>query len=120
MEFRSAERGLRRGHGEFLCLLPQPKEAEIADWMNTDQRRSAWLMVLAAPLVLSACASHEPRAASAADVDRAMTTADQGKSEADKAMQTAQQALQTAQKAEADAQAANQRADKMYERSLHK
>lgn len=88
--------------------------------MHTTNRRSAWLVALAAPLLLSACASRQPPAASAADVDKATTTADQSKVQADKAMQTAQRALQTAQKAETDAQAANQRADKMYDRSLRK
>ncbi|HKW54665.1 MAG TPA: alanine-zipper protein [Stellaceae bacterium] len=87
--------------------------------MRIANRRNAWLVALAAPLVLGACAGEQPRASSA-DVDRAVTAADQGKAEAAKAMQTAQQALQTAQKAENDAQAANQRADKMYDRSLRK
>jgi outer membrane murein-binding lipoprotein Lpp len=86
--------------------------------MRNPLHGTAWLALLAAPLLLSACASGQ--GATKADLDSAVSTANQSKSEADKAMQTAQQALQTAQQAERDAQAANQRADRIYDRSLRK
>ena len=88
--------------------------------MHSSTLSGRWLPIVVAPLLLAGCASERMPPATKADVDSAVTTADQSKSEADKAMQTAQQALQTAQKAEQDAQAANHRADKMYDRSLHK
>ena len=87
--------------------------------MRSRMRVGAWLVLMAVPLTLAACASNPP-AASKADVDSAVATANQSKTEADRALQTAQQALQTAQKAEQDAQTADQRADKMYDRNLRK
>ena len=78
------------------------------------------LLVLAPVLLTAACASR-------GDVDQARMTANsasaqaaQDKTEADKALSTAQQALQVAQKAESDAQAAQDKANTMYQRSLHK
>lgn len=85
--------------------------------MRKETLRSASFLVVAAPLLLTACASENPMNSEAST---AMSTANQSKETADKAMQTAQQALQTAQKAEQEAQAANQRADQMYNRGLHK
>jgi hypothetical protein len=89
--------------------------------MRSETSRTAWLSLLALPLLLSACASEAAApTATKSEVDSAVATADQSKSEADQALQTAQKALQTAQKAEADAQTADQRADQVYDRSLRK
>ena len=82
--------------------------------MSMQIPRNAAFLVLAAPLLLGACASHGTPASSN------VSAIDTANAKADKAMETAQQALQTAQKAEQEAQAANQRADTMYNRSLKK
>lgn len=79
--------------------------------MRFGNLRSVSVLLLAAPLLLAACAHHEPEATSGST---------EATAKADQAMQTAQQALATAQKAEQDAQAANQRADQMYNRTLKK
>ena len=89
--------------------------------MRSGRSVTAWLSLLAVPLLVSGCASHAAApAVTKSDVDSAAATANQSKSEADQALQTAQKALQTAQKAEEDAQAADQRADRVYDRSLRK
>lgn len=89
--------------------------------MRSGTSGTAWLSLLALPLLLSACASEAAApSASKSEVDSAVATANRSKSDADQALQTAQKALQTAQKAEEDAQAANQRADQIYDRSLRK
>jgi outer membrane murein-binding lipoprotein Lpp len=94
----------------------------VSQWrleMRSESLRNITFLLLATPLLLTACAS-EGTPAATSEVSSAVSTADASKAEADKAMQTAQQALQTAQKAQQEAQAADQRADKMYNRSLKK
>lgn len=67
-----------------------------------------------APVVLTAaCASQAGLDREATETNDALATANQAKMEAD-------QALTAAQQAQASAQAANERADKMFQRDLHK
>jgi hypothetical protein len=75
--------------------------------------KSAGIVVLAAPLLLGACASQD-------DVKRAQATADQALATAQQANQAAQAASAKADKAEADAAAASAKADRMFQQSLKK
>lgn len=70
-------------------------------------------LLILTPLVLAGCASEGSVSKADTEASSAMTAADQSKAEADKAMTTAQQALKTAQEASA-------KADRMYQRGLHK
>jgi outer membrane murein-binding lipoprotein Lpp len=71
------------------------------------------LAVFAPVLLTAACASQAGLDRQATETNDALATANQAKAEAD-------QALRAAQQAQATAQAANERADKMFERNLHK
>jgi outer membrane murein-binding lipoprotein Lpp len=73
----------------------------------------AVLAVFAPVLLTAACASQAGLDRQATETNDALATANQAKAEAD-------QALRAAQQAQATAQAANERADKMFERNLHK
>jgi Alanine-zipper, major outer membrane lipoprotein len=70
------------------------------------------LIVLVPLLALGACQQ------GLSDQDRALLTA--ANQNADQAKQMAQQAQTTANQAESDAKAANEKADRMYQRSLRK
>jgi outer membrane murein-binding lipoprotein Lpp len=71
------------------------------------------LAVLASVLLTAACASQASLDREATETNSALATANQAKAEAD-------QALVAAQQAQASAQSANERADKMFQRNLHK
>lgn len=71
------------------------------------------LAVLASVLLTAACASQAGLDRQATETNSALATANQAKAEAD-------QALVAAQQAQASAQSANERADKMFQRNLHK
>jgi len=71
------------------------------------------LAVFASVLLTAACASQADLDREATETNGALATANQAKAEAD-------QALVAAQQAQATAQAANERADKMFQRNLHK
>lgn len=69
--------------------------------------------VFASVLLTAACASQADLDREATETNNALATANQAKAEAD-------QALVAAQQAQASAQSANERADKMFQRNLHK
>jgi hypothetical protein len=71
------------------------------------------LTVLASVLLTAACASQAGLDREATETNSALATANQAKAEAD-------QALVAARQAQASAQSANERADRMFQRNLHK
>jgi len=81
--------------------------------LKGNRLKSGAILVVAAPLLLAACASQD-------DVRRAQATADQALAAAQQANQTAQAAMQKADQAAADAAAASAKADRMFQQSLRK
>ena len=69
--------------------------------------------VFAFVLLTAACASQASVDREATETNSAVATANQAKAEADQALAAARQAQSTAE-------AANERADRMFERNLHK
>jgi outer membrane murein-binding lipoprotein Lpp len=93
--------------------------------METAMQRTNWnylplSLLILTPLALAGCASEGSVSKADTQASSAMAAADQSKAEADKAMTTAQQALKTAQAASTAAQQASEKADRMYQRDLHK
>src|SRR5579885_3209392 len=112
LEIVRAPRGSRTGRSITSFNLTNNRKKELL------MRSARYLMIAALPLfALGACASlsDEDRAT----LNAAAENAKAAKDEAAQANSTAQQALQAAQ-AEADAKAANEKADRMFQKSLRK
>lgn len=76
-------------------------------------RFGVFAVLVAAPLLLTGCATQE-------QINSIQATSNAAKAEADKAMSVAEQALAMANKAEADAQAANEKIDRMFQKGMRK